>query len=358
MLMRLAAREPVYPTFHRYPEYYLILSKLDPLTNVQTLLAQFQSLDYLKEILHSVHSLTNRESDIRAKRIIPHLKSVLDYIDQTFSGPQGVTFLPAYYAILNMLKIYILCSPLHSQLNRNRWHGATYKAYAKNSHNLLTETVIIKPAGTIPLFYRLITGNTIYSDKKIKMSDIYPYIPDISAEYTLATNQNTPFCQVDYDGEKQNNTVNTAFIFKPLDDSNFDRRKIRLFKNSQQWKRRANTDNTYVGPSFQYNSQTINNQIRSLLNTFLFYHPTSRFVGEKIVTTPLSSKQILYPQELPITIMFFHLSSVVRYKPEFLAKLKDSRFWPVLVASRHHCMFRMMILLWSYLHQKTLLIEQ
>jgi hypothetical protein len=63
-------------------------------------------------------------------------------------------------------------------------------------------------------------------------------------------------------------------------------------------------------------------------------------------------------EELPIVLAFFHLSSVVRYKPEFLARLRDSRYWPVLMSMQTHCMNKLLLLFWSYVHRRTILFER
>ena len=73
--------------------------------------------------------------------------------------------------------------------------------------------------------------------------------------------------------------------------------------------------------------------------------------------TPSSSKPLLLPQELPIALAFFHLSSIVRYKPEFVARLRDSRFWPVVSTTQYHGMLHFVRLLWSFVHQTDLFIE-
>jgi hypothetical protein len=42
---------------------------------------------------------------------------------------------------------------------------------------------------------------------------------------------------------------------------------------------------------------------------------------------------------------------VTRYKPEFLERLMDSKFWPFLATSRSHALTKFLLLFWSFVHQ-------
>jgi hypothetical protein len=92
--------------------------------------------------------------------------------------------------------------------------------------------------------------------------------------------------------------------------------------------------------------------VRACVRPVLLY---SDLTGNPL--TPLSSKPLLLPQEIPIALAFFHMSSVVRYKPEFVARLRDSRYWPVVATTRYHGMLHFLRLLWSYVHQRELFIQ-
>jgi len=50
-------------------------------------------------------------------------------------------------------------------------------------------------------------------------------------------------------------------------------------------------------------------------------------------------------------LLFFWLSNVVRYSPEQLEELQDSRLWPILLTLRKHATLRFLILFWSYFHK-------
>jgi hypothetical protein len=114
------------------------------------------------------HSATAAEASKRARRIALYVRTATDYVDQALSTDRDVAFLPAYYAILNFLKVYILLSREHSRLEANRWHGATYDVYGKDSHGLPTELVTLRSGGAIPLFYEVITGQKFADKTRIR----------------------------------------------------------------------------------------------------------------------------------------------------------------------------------------------
>ena len=60
---------------------------------------------------------------------------------------------------------------------------------------------------------------------------------------------------------------------------------------------------------------------------------------------PLQRGCLPFPEEFPIALLFFHMGSVVRYQPEFLAKLRDSRHWPILASASRHGLFKFLLLL-------------
>src|SRR5258708_29327459 len=169
-------------------EVQQVSTSLDVFTDTVVFIRYFCATDYLTEVLVKRHGLSPEAARQRAKLIRPHIDLALSYVEQAQQGPDAVAFLPGYYAILNLLKALILVGPLHSQLSKNRWHGATYNGYGKNSHNLLTEEIELKRGGAISLYYWTATGARLTKESQpIHMSDLYPFIADIPAEYLLAT---------------------------------------------------------------------------------------------------------------------------------------------------------------------------
>ena len=71
----------------------------------------------------------------------------------------------------------------------------------------------------------------------------------------------------------------------------------------------------------------------------------------RLLTLTPSDGRLVIPQELAVLLAFFHLSNVVRYDPERLARLYDSRAVPVLEALRRHGLLTYLTTLWSFLTQ-------
>ncbi len=72
---------------------------------------------------------------------------------------------------------------------------------------------------------------------------------------------------------------------------------------------------------------------------------------------PLSRARLLLPEEVPIFLAFFHLGSVVRYKPHFLDKVLDSPFHPFLLATERHVSAKIGLLALDALYRRTHLIS-
>ena len=57
-------------------------------------------------------------------------------------------------------------------------------------------------------------------------------------------------------------------------------------------------------------------------------------------------------------LAFFHMSNVVRYNPEFLARLKDSRSWGLLLVLRNHAVLKFLKLFWENISQSCLCVHR
>ena len=139
----------------------------------------------------------------RAREVIPYIKVALKYLDQSMCGPKEVGLLPAYYALLNLAKVYVLLGPRRADLPSQQWHGASYKVSSKDSHSLLTEAIELMPKGAIPLFYETITGQKLPFRKKknratlrLRLGDIYPFVSGITAEYAMMTKSSSRFASI------------------------------------------------------------------------------------------------------------------------------------------------------------------
>ena len=351
--------------YYRYEEYFGITSCLNPMDDMVTLVESLGSLDYLRDVMAERHSLKSKSDAKRAQAVVHHVGVALDYIDQALAGSRDVSFLPVYYSMLNLAKVYVLLGPLHVDLPTQRWHGVKHDVGGRDSRTLMTERVTIKPKGAIPLLYATLTGKPVgRTDVELKLRDFYGYIGDIGAEFSLVTGEHSSLCEFLIDDADSVTQATPHVLLMPLPGRHrVSLNEAKVLKGT--WSRCEPEPYRFPGVriatgSAMYKGQSVSTtrnvdpvrRIRAQLNTHLLHHPR-----EDIVYTPCSRRRLEFPEELPIILLFYHMSSVVRYKPEFLARVRDSRYWPLLLAARRHCLLKFLLLFWSFVHQKTLIIR-
>jgi hypothetical protein len=331
----------------RYEEIETISTNLDPLTDLVTWLEYYCATDYVVSLLTTRHGVATAAAKTRAQLVRPHARLAMQYIEQALSGPSDVAFLPIYYAILNLLKIYILFGPHYAQLPANRWHGAKYDGYDKASHTLLTEEITVKKGGTLPLFYQTITAQPVRRDRSFCLWEIYPCLLDVSAEYQMASGQSAKI---------------VTLVFGKTTVANKERLQVTVVPQPGAAVPKPKELKALVGfqkhtsqPQILFSKPLVGTppKIRDHLKPYLLYQHM-----HGIPACRVSSSHFVFPEEFPIALAFFHLSSVVRYKPEFLARLKDSKFWAVLSTARQHCLLKFLLTFWSFTHKKTLIITR
>lgn len=335
------------PNWHRYEGYYGITSRLDPFEDVTNLIRTLQSREYLVSVIQQSHGLSIREASRRAPAIVAHVRLALEYIDQCYGGPLPVRFLPAYYAILNLLKVYILLGTHHSDLPRHRWHGATYNVHTKGSQSLATEEIAVKSNGAIPLWYTTVTGRSLAA-RRVCVGELLSFIADVGAEYHLLTGKLPALAGISVFSEGAGKNQRAKLGVHPLSPGTVPKPMLRIMRPG--WRARPSERNAFVSPPTSGTDWQTG--ARRHLNSYLVYYPV-----RGVVSTPVCSWRMHVPEELPIVLLFFYMSSVCRYKPEFLDKLEDSKYWPLLSSSLRHSMLKMLILTWSFVHQKTLLLQ-
>jgi hypothetical protein len=333
----------------RYPHDNYIASDLEPFDDLRGWLAFVLSGAYFQEIACNAHGLTIAEAKRRFKRVRPHLCAALEYVDQALNGPDRLAFLPIYYAILNLMKVYVLLGPYANDLSTRERHGVHYQI-EKPARSIFTERITIWPKGVMPLFYRTLTANTLSTQVELEMSEVYPYLQPVGAEYGMATGKPCRIAAMRVSvGIKGSDAIPEVRIeCPPKSNVPFI---LRGFSVLQSFKRVRAKPGTFVGTPIPL-AADLDTDIRKQFNTALIYSTHRR----ELSFVPYGLHQLLMPEELPISLMFFHMSSVVRYKPEFLDKLQESRYWPILIAARRHCFYRFLVLTWSFLHQKNLVL--
>ncbi len=346
-------------TILRYDKVSEVTTPLDPIEDLLSWISGLSSLGYTSDILRNVHRISDtREIKNCAQLIAVHSTNSIGLIEQAYSGPAIISFLPLYYAILNLSKIYITLSGRRQDLERNRWHGATYNP-EKSSRDLLTEQITLKRGGVLPLFYEVLTRSTWgRNDIKIKLHDIYPRMLGISHEYQHAYGNPSSFQPIDLavQGDLATGYYLEARLASTYHPNAGSRRHLKILTG---FKPKPHEQGIFISERIL---ATTTDEAHDILlqnvKRFLLYEPVTNIFGNIIgCRTVLSSKNLLFPEEVPIWMALFHLSNIVRYKPEFLYKVKDTQAWPMLLALRKHTVLRFLLLFWSFAHQTVFVLH-
>jgi len=312
------------------------------------------SHSYVTEVLRETHGIRIAAEARKSARLVSMLaKDAVGLLDQAYSGPPEVSFLPLYYAVLNLSKIYIVAAGRRTELDRNRHHGATYNPAAKASHNLLTEEITLRPDGVLPLFYEVLTGqrHPWAGNRRLALKCVYPYILGVSVEYGFAYKQPEALQPLTIQMEEAPDS-RFRYVLQLENTPHpkaFDRKHLRILAGLSI---DSSRQHTYVTPYVRAATPEEGHSLlsKTLRRCLIYTHDNAPF-GVQIFRTPLSNQHILLPQELPIWLAFFHLSNVVRYKPEYLFELAESAAWPMLLALSRHGILKYLLLSWSYIHQ-------
>lgn len=332
----------------RYPTDRVLVTNYDPFQVTSDWLSFLTAHEYVVDLLRKTHAVPAKSASARADEIIPHVRMAIDYIHQTLDGPASISFLPAYYALLNLMKVYVLLGPRHADLAKNRYHGATYNVGGKDSHTVLTEIVTLKQGGVFPLFYETITGKTLTQNKlRISMKEVLPYVLSISYEYELATGTPSQHCGldlgiVDKQGVKYLQCqVRTRTGLVPKSE----------LKALTAFRAISGQANAFISAT-PMNTGTDKLAFRERLRPHMLF----RSQPGTWVTVRCKRRLEMF-EEWPIAVLFFYTSSVARYRPEFFSRLQDSKFWPVLATARLHAFGAFLLSFWSFMQQENIFIS-
>ena len=331
----------------RYPTTREVVSNQDPLADVLDWLGFLAARDYLSELLTQRHGLSPAAASSRVNAIVPHVRTGREYVQQSLDGPPALSFLPAYYAMLNLMKVYVLLGPRHGDLQQHRWHGITYDV-SQNRRSILTEEITIRTGGVSPLFYESLTGLPFGSRQRaLRMRELLPYVAGVTHEYELATGEASRLAVLKLTFEQRAGglyPIMTA-VAQPNapPPQTWRRSELRLLRG---FRADPNQPGRFVGTKIANEANRVA-EARAQLRTHLAYR-----YPRDVVVTPLSASRLELPEELPIALLFFHMSSVVRYRPEFFDRLQDSRFWPFLTSARIHSFYSFLLAFWSFMQQQ------
>jgi hypothetical protein len=342
-------------TIYRYPTDVEVTSTQNGFADVLDWLGFLCAKDYLCDVLTGVHGLSPADAPDRALQIIPHVRTAMGFIQQSLEGPADLAFLPAYYAILNLSKVYVLLGPRHADLPSHRRHGASYEVERKDSHTVLTELISLWPAGAFALFYETLTRRRMPSKKfDLQVKTLLPRILNIGHEYALATGGGSQLCTLRPGTIQLPTGIHAIAIVDQLNRDlatavpTFSKRQVRCLRGFLPPP--GAVGNRFIGGPI-INPAHVETEIRAQLRTHLIF----RFRDQTVAA--LGPTKIEFPEEVPIWLLFFYMSSIVRYKPEFFSRLKDSRYWPPLSSARLHCFLDFLLAFWSFVHQKNYFLK-
>lgn len=299
-----------------------------------------------------------------ARSVAAHAEAAMDYFDQAKAGPPDISFLPFYYGLLNIAKIYIVARGRASDLQKEKWHGAKYETHAKRSRDLANERISIHNKGTIPLFYQVLTEGSRPAVSKTKglvtsMGKIHRRVRFTSTEYREAyPDAKYPFADFVGSVEKSNGgyQLRVKVTWHKDRGEAVSVAKIQLIDDGRYKKVKDGLEHVgavELGTEAVARAKALKPLRRCLIGSH-YDHVQQGFY----TFTPLSRDGLLWPEELPILLSFFHLSNVVRYDPEYLERLKDSKVWRFLYALRQNAPLTFLELFWSFLKQRNLVLRR
>ncbi|GEM_PF-5811267 len=177
----------------------VIYTPLDPLEDLRNMLSGLRSGEFVGAVLKKKHSLSARNAAYVAKPIGHHAAKAVGFLQQAYAGPPDLSFLPIYYALLSLSKIYILCHFGKDGDGTGRRHGASFSA-DQNSESL-DSRISIWPDGVFPMFYRALTGTEPIWET-ISVGELLPLVPCLESELKIALEGATSLCNLSIDIEE------------------------------------------------------------------------------------------------------------------------------------------------------------
>ena len=330
--------------FTRYRDSAGFATARDPFDDLALHVGFLASTDYTSDLLRRAHGLEDSDAARRAPVIGAHVRLALRYLEQSQESNVDVSFVPCYYAILNLIKVCILFSDLHVELPTNRSHGASYISTGEPSRSLLQDKVVFGKTGTIPLFYRLLTGRSIRDKTVVSAHEWYPFMQDVGMEWKLARGNSALVHLVH---SYHTDDVGAWITWSPRGPAVSGEVKQESLPVLINCTRRPEETGyisfrglPYEGPESYWD------QARGSLAAVYLYYPLAN-----TTTSAVMNPAMPFPEEFPIVLAFLHMSSVVRYDPEHLEALKDSRFWPCIGALRAHSLLKFLLLFLSWVRK-------
>lgn len=350
---------------YRYPDYHIVVTRLDPLTDATQWIRGLCSEGYVQGLLAELHGLDQQQVNESARAITAHARAAMDLFDLAFgTSSSQASYLPLYYALLNLSKIVVIASGKLASLNAQRWHGVQWSGINTRSNDLLTDHVTVHEKGALPLFYRSITGamwprtaSRAGADhrRRIQLRHVYPLIANLEYEYEAAYASAITLAPVTVSEDAAADNARRLQATFDGDVSPATRTK-RHFPILARWKAEGDV---WVTPYFQASSwSTAQKKLdRWGVRRYLLYETTYGADANIHHSTPAWNSNFQMPEEFPLLLAIFHLGSVARYDPQRMQRLANSRAAILIATLPTQAALRFIELVWSYLHQKTVVVS-
>jgi hypothetical protein len=337
-------------SLQRYNEDELVTSSQNGLGDVLEWIGLLCAKEYAVELLYSRHRLPKIEAARRVDKIAPHVRVATAYVKQSLDGPSEISFLPAYYAILNLMKVCVLLGPRHADLPKNRTHGASYNPEGKESRSILTEEISLRPGGVFPLFYETLTGtHWPAKSRRLRVGDFLGCVSGVWYEYSHITARPQALCQLNYRVLASPNGVRVHCVaFPPAQGMPKGRVQALKTFSIDKTNSRSYLSRLLISTS----PTTLGAALRATVKTHLLY----RVEPTRTYACMVDSKLEL-AQELPIALLFFYMSCIVRYRPEYFARLRDSKYWSLISSARTHAFLEFLLCFWSFVQKRNFFIN-
>jgi hypothetical protein len=327
-------------------------SPLNRLDDLVGWIEGLRSQEYLADLIRTRHAKrVSLDPRSLARRARPFIEVALDYLEQAERGSAEVAFLPLYYSTLNLAKICILLSPQVGQLHDKLYHGASYNPRWNDQLRLERQKIKLQPNGVMGLFYQALTGEPwVSAATTLTMSRIYPYVANVGVEYQACEGKPNRLAYGTFDAQRQGSDWQLCFR---LNQPGVVKRDLEFGYHKalrpHHWRKAGDV-------LISAHTVSAESQVEDLADCCLRRELIYQGVvvnGDLIVGSPIDRRLPMMVEELPIFAAFFYLSSVARYKPSFMYRQYESRYWPLLNALRRHGMFTFLTAFWSYVHQES-----
>src|SRR5689334_7450317 len=125
---------------HRYPDTVQLTSELDPMADVTSWIRGLRSVGYTSDILRNIHGFIDKNRiKHSAQAISAYVDTAVQLLNQGQSSSTELSYLPIYYAMLNLAKAVTIFSGHMKELSMNKYHGATWGSSGKRVQTLLTD---------------------------------------------------------------------------------------------------------------------------------------------------------------------------------------------------------------------------